>query len=329
MSTKDAPRPGQPHGPADPSKDGGVKSGKAERLVQEIAQRHFGEKARKLLERGGGLTNSVYEFKVSQGEFIVRTHQDATKINDYLKEHWAMNAARAVGVPTPRVLEVGNFTDGRPYMISERIRGLDGRVAANRLEVLESLGRAAARLHTVATRGFGPVFDWSSNQLSRHDTWAGWLEIGFGVERRLGVLMQHRMINRRQLSALRHIGAGMARWRKRPVLHHGDLRLKNTIVDSDTGRLAALIDWETCSSSPPVCWDVSLALHDLGIDDKEAFLSGYGMKLRRFETMLPFLRFFNVLNYGPAVESAVLKGQSEQLDRLRTRLKGALDLYIV
>ena len=111
------------------------------------------------------MTNSVFELKVSQGEFIVRTHQNPTKINDYLKERWAMDAARAAGVPTPRVLEVGNLADGRPYMIAEHVHGTEGRVAPDRLAVLEALGRAAALVHKVPTRGFGTVFDWSGNTL--------------------------------------------------------------------------------------------------------------------------------------------------------------------
>ena len=277
------------------------KSAQARRLVDDIAQRHFGERARNIVARNGGLTNSVFEFKVSKGEFIVRTHENATKINDYLKEQWAMDAARAAGVPTPHVLEVGNFADGRPYMIAERIRGSDGCTAPLRLALAESLGRAAARLHTVRTQGFGPVFDWSSNKLSRHETWGSWMASGFGVERRLAILMKHRMIDRRQCTRLRRIGAAMAGWRKRPVLHQGDLRLKNAIVGAD-GSLLSILDWETCVSTPGPFWDLSLALHDLGIDEKEAFLAGYGMNRRAFEAVLPFVRFFNVLNYAPAVE---------------------------
>jgi Ser/Thr protein kinase RdoA (MazF antagonist) len=63
----------------------------ARKHVLEIARRHFGEPARRVFECGGGLTNAVYQFKVSQGEFIVRTHQDPTKIQQYLKEQWAMD----------------------------------------------------------------------------------------------------------------------------------------------------------------------------------------------------------------------------------------------
>lgn len=239
-----------------------------------------------------------------------------------------MDAARAAGVPTPLVLEVGNFPDGRPYMVSENVHGVDARDTPGRLAVVEALGQATAKLHTIRTRGFGTVFDWSSNQLSRHDSWAAWLDDGFDVERRLKTLAQQRMLDAAQLRELRRIAATMRRWRKAPVLHHGDLRLKNVLVDPQNERIAAVIDWETCSSSPAPFWDLSLALHDLGVDAKEAFLAGYGMKPKAFEAMLPFIRFFNVLNYEGSVRRAAAKKDRARLDGLRLRLKGGLDLHV-
>lgn len=303
------------------------KAARSRKLVLEIARRHFGESARRVVECGGGLTNAVYQLKVSQGDFIVRTHENATKFNDYLKEHWVMDAARGAGVPTPKVLEVGNFADGRPYMVAERVHGIEGREAPGRLDVLEQMGRLAARLHGIRTRGFGPVFDWSSNSLSKHSSWSRYLAAGFDVETRIATLSRHRMISKHQAKWLRRTAARMAAWRKPPSLQHGDLRLKNVIVDPGTGRIAAVIDWETALSMPGPTWDLSLSLHDLGIDDKEAFLAGYGMTPKAYAEALEFMRCINMLNYAHAVRSAAEKKKHERLAWLRLRLAGALDLY--
>lgn len=313
---------------AEPSQKERDAAGKrTETMVHEVVSHHFDEKPKKLTECGGGLTNAVYTFKVSQGEFVIRTHDDAGKSADYQKERWAMDAARAVGVPTPHVLEVGNVAAGNPYMIIERVRGIDGSESTDRLPLLEALGRSAALLHGVRTRGFGPVFDWSGNRLSRFGSWAEWLADGFGVERRVQTLAKNGALDRRQVSLLRKSAAAMARWRKPAVLHHGDLRLKNILVDEDTGAIAALIDWESALSSPAPYWDLSLALHDLGADEKEAFLSGYGIKARSLESTLPFIRLFNVLNYAKPVEAAAAAGDRAALERYRRRLRGGLDLY--
>ena len=327
MSTAAAGRKGGAAAEAPSDQDHEVRSKARKRFVEAVVRRHFGEKPRKLFARSGGLTNAVYTFKVEQGDFVLRTQVAPGKVADYLKEQWVMDAARAAGVPTPQVLEVGHAESGDAFMITERVRGVDGCNAPNRIASVEELGRLAAVLHQVRTRGFGSVFDWSGNRLSRHETWAEWLAVGFDVERRIRVLAQHGVLDGRQVAALRETAGAMARWRKPAVLHHGDLRLKNTIVDKDTGRLLALIDWESSTSLPAPYWDLAVALHDLGVDEKEAFLAGYGIAPRTFLQAMPFIRLFNVLNYAGPVAAAAANADSAGLARFRQRFRGALDLY--
>ena len=318
------------HASAPPAHEGAAAqraAAHARKHVLEIARRHFGEPARRVRECGGGLTNAVYQFKVSQGEFIVRMHQDPIKIQQYLKEQWAMDAARGAGVPTPSVLEVGNFGDGHAYMIAERVRGIEGALAPQRLDVLERMGHVAAKLHRVRTHGFGSVFDWSSNSLSKHDTWAGYLTNGFDVEGRIATLQRHDVLTDKQARWLRHMVRLLARSHARPGLHHGDLRLKNVLVDPVKGSIVALIDWESCASMPGPAWDLSLALHDLGIDEKEAFLRGYGMSAKRFASLLAPIRCFNMLNYTHAVLAAAAGKRRDQLAWFRLRMAGALDVF--
>jgi aminoglycoside phosphotransferase (APT) family kinase protein len=297
------------------------------RFVNEVAQRHFQERPRRVGVQSGGLSNSVFRFRVSHGEFILRSHDDATQYSIYLKEHWSMEAARRQGIPVPRVLEIGNFADGRAYMIQEVVTGVDGRLAADRLGVLEQLGRFAARLHSIRTHGFGPVFDWSENTLSRHASWAAYLRSGFDVGSRLQTLQKHRMLDGRQAKSIASAMHAVAQWRKRGVLHHGDLRLKNVIVDPATSRIVALIDWDNATSQPGPYWDLSIALHELGIDEKEAFLGGYGMSAQALAAAVPFLRLFNTLNYASAVAAAAQRGDRRRLEWFRLRLAGGLELF--
>ena len=297
------------------------------RAVHDVGRSHFGERPRQVKRCGGGRTNTVLEFQVAKGRFVFRMHDDPRKVHDYLKEQWAMDAARAAGVPTPHVLEVSSLADGRPYMIMERVDGVEARHIADRMAPLRQMGGFAARLHTVRTRGFGHVFDWSHNSLSQQPSWPEYLAKGFDVEGRLAELQKHRMLAAPQVKALQASIRAAVRWRKAPVLQHGDLRLKNLIVDPDNGRIRALIDWENCLSSPAPYWDLSIALHELGIDEKEAFLEGYGLKPAEFAALVPFVRMLNVLNYAHSVRSAAEKKNTERLAWLRLRLTGALELY--
>lgn len=309
------------------TRGGDLTARRARLLVLEIVRRYFGETPRRLAQRGGGLTNMVFEFRVRDGDFVVRLHSRAGQINGYLKEQWAMVQARRVGVPTPEVMEVDNEAVGLPYMVSRKVDGIDAAHHPRRVELLGELGALAARLHGVRTQGFGNNFDWSSNQLSRNANWGDYLADELCVDERLATLARHRMLKPAQTQALLGAIDTMRRWRRAPVLHHGDLRLKNLIVAPDSGRVRALIDWDNCRSAPAPHWDLSVALHDLNVDQKESFLRGYGISPANYAEALPFMRAINTLNYAPVIEGLAQRKDQARLAWYRVRLHGLFDLY--
>jgi aminoglycoside phosphotransferase (APT) family kinase protein len=227
-------------------------------------------------------------------------------------------------VPVPEVLEVG--TAPVPYMVSRRVEGTEGTHHPDRYRLLHELGGHARRIHGVETSGFGETFDWSENRLSRKESWREYLEREFRGEQRLAVLEEHGMLAKPALKALRQALGEIGRWDAQPVLNHGDLRLRNVIVGPEGG-IAAVIDREFCTSNAAPYWDLSLALHDLAVDGKEAFLEGYGMAPEALAEAGPALRAFNVLNYAGVVERAAEERDEGKLAWLRARLHGALDLY--
>lgn len=299
---------------------------KARAAVAAVVKRHFGERPGRVRPLDGGLNNTVFSVRAGRAAHVVRLHAEAAKVHDYLKEQWAMDQARDAGVPTPRVLEVGNDEHGHAYLIAEQVQGLPGTQVVDRAALLQQLGRCAARLHRVPTRGFGPVFDWSNNRLSKHAQWGHWLDEEFQAARRIQLLRRLGGLPAAALPALEEAVEAMRRWRKPPVLHHGDLRLKNAIVAPDSGELQALIDWEDCLSAPAPYWDLSIALHDLGPDEREAFLDGYGLSPAAFERAAPFLRALNLLNYAAALEAASQARERGRVAWMRARLRGAFDM---
>jgi aminoglycoside phosphotransferase (APT) family kinase protein len=298
----------------------------ARRFVAEVVQRHCGERATSIAPRGGGLTNLVFQCRVGKAGFIVRMHADAAKMQDYLKEQWAMVQAHTANVPTPRVLEVGRAPAGWPYMILEEVTGIEASHHPERLPIVAEMGRCAARLHRVRTHGYGREFDESRQRLGQRASWREYLECGLDAERSIETLRRHAMLSPAQLRALRRAVDEMSRWKRRPVLQHGDLRLKNVMVEADSGRIVALLDWENCLSAPAPYWDLSIALHDLGMDQKEALLDGYGLSVRSYERALPFLRAFNALNYAPAIAELAHQRDRRRLAWYQVRLAGGFDL---
>jgi hygromycin-B 4-O-kinase len=311
------------------TKPNGTSSGEVRRAkaqARRIIEHHFGTKPTRIEYQPSGLSNLVFLVHHREGEFVVRICPTQTKLNAFIKEQWAVAKAHEAGVPTPEILEVGNEVIPYPYMVSRRVCGQSAINHPERLTILRELGRYAALINSIPTTGFGGVFDWSSNQLSRNATWRDYLADELRLETRLAILKKHRMLSPQKLKVLRAALEGAGKRSLKPALNHGDVRLKNLVVN-DGGKIIAIIDWEDCTSNLTPHWELSLALHDLSIDEKQEFLQGYGMSDKKMAEIAPVIKAINLINYAPHIERLAELNDRAQLERYRTRLSGALDLY--
>lgn len=211
-------------------------------------------------------------------------------------------------------------------MIARKVKGREATHHPRRMQILREMGRLTALIHTVATSGYGRTFDWSSIQLSRNESWKDYLAFELKAGERIDQLEAQGLLSASQVRALRAALAVIESWTQAPALNHGDVRLKNVLVDED-GAITALIDWEFCTSNVAPYWDLSLALHDLSIDAKQEYLSGYGLQEADVREMAPALKAFNIINYAPYVAEAAEASDTARLERYKTRLNGALDLF--
>lgn len=296
------------------------------KMARDVIVHHFGSKPHRLVHKTSGLSNFVFAVDHTEGDFVVRISPDLARLNTFIKEQWAQNEARKVGVPTAEILEVGNDIIGHPFMISRVVSGGDAVHHPERANIIREMGRLAALINSIPTKNFGATFDWSSNQLSRNDTWAEYLDKEFQIENKLQTLEKHRAVSPEQLKKLRKFADEIRKIKFKPALNHGDLRLKNVIVD-EKGKINAVIDWESCTSNLAPQWELSLALHDLWIDEKQYFLEGYGLSEKKLREIAPQMKAFNLINYAPAIESFARAKDKTRLEQYRTRLSGALDLY--
>lgn len=299
---------------------------KAKAMARRLIEYHFKTKPKRILYQAGGLSNFVFLIQHAEGDFVVRIGQSPGKINAYIKEQWAVAKAREAGVPTPQILEVGNEAIPSPYMILQQVRGQAATYHPERLAIVREMGHYAALINSIPTSGFGHVFDWSSNQLSRHETWNDFLYEELQLEARLGILKKCKMLAPSKLKQLRLILEKGSGRKPVPALNHGDVRLKNVLVDK-SGKITALIDWEDCMSNLTPHWELSLALHDLSIDEKLEFLAGYGLPDEKVREIAPLVKALNIINYVPQIEQLVEANDAAQLEKYHLRLSGALDLY--
>ena len=282
-----------------------------------VIDHHFGSRPARIKYKTGGLSNFV---------FIVRISPEKERLNAFIKEHWCERAARRAKVPTAEILETGFSVIPFPYVIARSVEGHSAVHHPERMKIIRELGRFAAKINSIRTHGFGETFDWSNNELSRNSSVKDYLESEYGIDSRIETLEKSRLCPAQTIKSLKRICREMRGIKSRPSLNHGDLRLKNVIVDDD-GKIQAIIDWEEATSNIAPYWDLSIGLHDLGVDMKEEFIAVYGLTSKRFAEIAPFVKAFNLLNYTAAIELAGKGKDKEALERMRGRLGGGFDLY--
>jgi hygromycin-B 4-O-kinase len=296
-------------------------------MARDVIAHHFGSrKPRRIEHKATGLSNFVFQISHADGDFIVRISPETSRIDSFIKEQWAQNKARAAGVPVPEILEVGSGVINQAFMISRVVEGGEATFHPKRFEIVREMGRYAALINSIETEGFGSTFDWSSNQLSRNETWRAFLENELKFEEKLECLEKRKMLDAAKAKKIRQILSGAAKQKTKPSLNHGDIRLKNVMVDDD-GKITAFLDWEHCTSNLAPIWELSLALHDFSIDEKQLFLEGYGLKEKKLLEILPIVKAINFINYAPQIERLASEKDAAHLEKYRTRLSGALDLY--
>ena len=295
-------------------------------LAGQLVRHHFPKKVIAVKPLSGGLTNFVFAVNVGRERLVVRLSDKPEKIHFFQKEQWAVSQAKKKGIPVPEILEVGNDIIPMPYMISNKIEGEEATHHKCRLDIIREVGRLASLIHSIPTNGYGHMFDWSPNTLSKNVSWRDYLECDLKVDERLAVLKKNDMLLLKVGSKISRELKAIRQWNQKPCLHHGDLRLKNILVTSK-GEITAIIDWENCISSIGPSWDTSIALHDLNIDAQWRYLEGYGMPDKKLLELASAIKIFNLLNYAPVIETIIKEKQMTKLDHYRIRLKGVLDLF--
>jgi aminoglycoside phosphotransferase (APT) family kinase protein len=297
--------------------------------VKVILDHHFGARSAHKWEvkaLAGGATNHVFSVRHAKSNLIVRLGNQPGKLSDFMKEQWAIATARENGVPGPEVLQVGHEPAPVPYMIAHQATGEVATDHPGRLSIVRELGRYAAIINSIPTEGFGCTFDWSHNQLTKNQTWGEFLKAELKVEEKLQIFEKHKMLEPPQIARLRSTLERMAKGDRTTCLNHGDLRLKNVLVN-EKGKILCILDWEHCMSNLAPEWDLSLALHDLSIDSKQEFLAGYGLTTEQIMQFSPAWKAITMINYSGSVERAAKEKDVASLNSLRIRLSGALDLF--
>jgi len=247
---------------------------------------------------GKGSVNKVFIVKTVSRQVVIRMSERDEAFNEYAKEAWCIEQAATRGVPVPSVISVGRC-EGNAYIVQSYIAGDEGRDSpAQKSGIWRELGRYARLIHSIGVPGFGLTLP----EITRGDARKSWLRY---VDYNIASLAEDDplitlgVLTRPQSRVVKGLFADLRDREFAFGLNHGDISLKNTIIDV-RGRVH-LLDWGSAEASIVPHHDLiqllKMNMLEGDPDDEQilAFLDGYGISRGAYERMMPVLESLLVL----------------------------------
>jgi len=238
---------------------------------------------------GKGITNQVCAVETASRKVVVRMNNKETYPN-YMKEKWCIEQAATVGIPGPEVLSIG-VVDDTAYTIQTYISGDNGADSPfPRAELWRQLGEYARRISSIPVIGYGenlldPVHGefHSPPHAGSDGSWVGYVQYNINSLTESDPLLELGVTTWIASQKVRTLFEYLKQRNFRFGLNHGDLSLKNTIVNQ-AGRVI-LLDWDNAGvRAVPHGAVVQLMQYQLlGLeegpsdDEFQVFLDGYGI----------------------------------------------------
>jgi aminoglycoside phosphotransferase (APT) family kinase protein len=299
--------------------------------ISKIVAGEFAEKVLAITPLAGkGDVNKVFLVETKAAKMIFRTNE-AASLDEYEKEKWAAKRAVEKRIPTPEILRSGVF-DNQAYSIQKYVEGAEGRSlpAGDDGFIWGKLGEYAKQIHQIEVGGFGLSFrDMTAG--GAQNFWLKYLEYNIESLNDRDELLKLGVITQAQSKIVREVFKNLRERKFRFGLNHGDLSLKNTIVD-DKGTVH-LIDWGSAEASiVPHHELIQLLKMNLLENDPNdlqlaAFLDGYGISDEEFKEMTPDLEALSILRAFDKLRWA-LDRKIESLDEYVSQARITIEKYL-
>jgi aminoglycoside phosphotransferase (APT) family kinase protein len=258
---------------------------------------------------GRGSVNKVFIVAAGDHKVVVRMSERVEALDEYAKEAWCIEHAAARGVPVPSVLAVGRC-DAHAYLVESYLVGDEGRDSPTpKPDIWRALGKSAGLIHSIGVAGFGLKLSDITDGDARK-SWLGYLKYNIESLTEDDQLIRLQVLTKSQAKIIRDVFLDLKGRDFTFGLNHGDISLKNTIVDEQG--IVNLLDWGSAEASMVPHHDLIQMLKmkmsegDPSDEEVGAFLEGYGIAPSEFERMMPelesllLLRAFDKLRWAIA-----------------------------
>ncbi|MBW5447150.1 phosphotransferase [Cohnella sp. CFH 77786] len=260
---------------------------------------------------GKGITNQVCVVETKSHKVVVRMN-DKDTYPSFIKEKWCIEQAAAVGIPGPEVLSIG-MVDETAYMIQAFVEGDNGLDSTlPKSDVWRKLGEYARLIHSIQVKGYGgnlidPVHGEfrSPSHAGSDGSWHGYVQYNINSLTDNDRLIELGVITQKESRRVRELFENLKREPFRFGLDHGDLSIKNAIVNQ--ANQVILLDWNAEVNVIPHATVARLMHYQiLGVEecpnDEEfkAFMAGYGISEKDLSVTRHFLllRAFDNLRWA-------------------------------
>lgn len=241
----------------------------ADTIALSIAEEFFGEKEVTLSPIvGKGFENRVYKATTAHEKkaVVLRLSEEASSLQTYTLESICMSAASSLGVPCPKVLQLGNKKNEKEeefvFMVETFEDGKDGSDFQfhneSELDFLwQQLGEYTKVIHSIGVTGFGQrlvadhssSFSNDSSALCFDSSFPKWLTYHIESLCSEDPLLELKALTPTHSEKLKRVLKSLLKKYHDGTfkfgLTHGDLSLKNVMLKrSEDGNLrATLLDW--------------------------------------------------------------------------------------
>ncbi|WP_454191068.1 phosphotransferase [Paenibacillus sp. Marseille-Q7038] len=261
---------------------------------------------------GKGFVNQVFLVETESCIVVVRMN-DIGAYPIYVKEKWCIEQAAAKGIPGPEVLSIGSSNENA-YMIQTFVDGDNGLDSTTlNSDVWRRLGVYAKLIHSIEVNGYGenlidPVHGefHSPSHAGSDGSWLGYVQYNINSLTEDDRLIELGIINQMQSKRVRELFESLKKRTFRFGLIHGDISLKNTIVDQ-TGQVI-LLDWGNAEvravpHGEIICLMQCQILNGTPNEEElKAFLEGYGISVEVLPEMRQLLLLKAIDNLRWAID---------------------------
>ncbi|TSC90118.1 MAG: Uncharacterized protein G01um10145_222 [Microgenomates group bacterium Gr01-1014_5] len=229
----------------------------SEGLLSKIVEKATGQKTKTRERLIKGENSEVYDIKTDDSqEIVIRICRN--EWSDYEAETWAIGKCKELGLPVPRVLFVGEITDGTETVrvsVLEKLPGVSlGEIKSGDKKTLKNIvlqaGEMLSTIHTIKLTKFGGL-DKEGN--GRFETYREYIEDRLDKVDKFGRSEAKTGISDKLIQkALKIIKANDAVFDEvsQSVLLHNDFSPKHILVAN--GKITGIIDFETVHGGYPL-----------------------------------------------------------------------------